>query len=568
MTLEDDLRSALHHHAEQVEPSAGGLERIEARLAGPAVQRPRLAPRLLAAAAVLVAIGTVGALTFRSNGDSNIEVAVSSSTSDPAAAAVVNDLEPLDLDGENESSGGNASSTVTDATPDITQWNIPLAPTGVLGPREASPEKAVESFLGLIQRGAEEVMIDIQDDLARVSRVSEGGDVVGVTTMQLGSVVTSDGATEYVVIQAISPRIVIESPSLLSTTTAPVLAVAGQGEGFEATVGLDLYSSDDGVWLNRGFVSAGNFGVMGPFSTELAVSGSGPAWLVVQSSGGTDTALDPFSAVPVVIDAPLQTPDYVVTNIPADDPDGGLVVRTLPGTDGVELAVLPSGQSVNKRSALSALIGDGEPSYEPGPAAEGEQEWWNIWLPEPLEGGRQWGWVNSRYLEDASVIADASTDASPLEAIGSQFVLGLRGDDAAFAQLPWSADGVTVGLTSDLRIVPPASLADGSFWSATATWILPEAYGGTKDLTGRELMSPTQELLGATNVSLRSDTSTTTASPFGNDQDLFATQFPGASYVQVFDPTRDSGWVLINIFVNEGADGLEVIGVVATPWTP
>lgn len=567
MTLEDDLRSALHQHADQVEPSANGLERIQARLAPVPVQRPRLAPRLLAAAAILVAIGAVGAMTFRSSGEGDIDLAASSSTTDPAAAAVVNELPPLE-EADDSSSTDAASSTLGEGTPDEGP-NIPLAPAGTLGPRANSPEAAVVAFLGLIQRGDEEVTIEIQDDLARLSRISEGGDMVDVTTLQLGSV-EMDGAIGYVVMQAISPRVVIESPSSLSTSSGSTLTVSGQGEGFEADVGVHLYSSRDGVWLNRSSAKAGNFGVVAPYSADLSVSGSGPAWVVVQSSGGTDTKLEPFSAVPVVIDAPVQAPEYLVTNIPVDDPDGGLVVRSLPGTDGDELVILPAGQGgVYQRSALSAFIGDGEPTYGLGSVSDGQQEWWNIWLPEPLEDGRQWGWVNINYLAELvpEVVVEVDADAQALESIGSQFVLGLRGDDAAFAGLPWNADGVTVGLTNDVRTMSAATLGS-SFWSNTATWTLPEAFGGTIDTTGRELLSPTQELLGSTVVDLRTGSDTTTASPYGNDQALFASQFPGASYVQVFDPTRDSGWMLINIFVNEGPDGPVIVGVVATPWTP
>lgn len=566
MTLEDDLRSALHQHADQVEPSTNGLERIQARLTPVPAQRPRLAPRLLAAAAVLVALGAVGAMTFRSSGSGEIDLAASSSTTDPSAGSVINELPPLE-GADDPARSDSAGSTLSEGTPDIVVPNIPLAPAGILGPRANSPQTAVEAFLGLIQRGSEEVTIEIQDDLARLSRVAEGGDMVDVTTLQLGAV-EMDGSTGYVVIQAISPRVVIESPSVLSTSSGSTLTVSGQGEGFEADVDVHLYSSRDGVWLNSTSAKAGNFGVVAPFSADLGVSGSGPAWVVVQSSGGTDTKLEPFSAVPVVIDAPRQAPEYFVTNIAVDDPDGGLVVRTLPGIGGVELDVLPAGQaSVNKRSALSAFIGDGEPIYGLGPVSDGQQEWWNIWLPQPLEGGRQWGWVNANYLAEVGAGVEVDASAQALESIGSQFVLGLRGDDAAFAALPWNADGVTVGLTSDVRTVSAATLGT-SFWSTTATWTLPEAFGGTVDTTGRELLSPTQELLGSTVVDLRTGADTATASPFGNDQALFASQFPGVSYVQVFDPTRDSGWILINIFVNEGPDGPVIVGVVATPWTP
>ncbi len=563
MTLEDDLRSALHHHADQVEPSADGLERIEARLAGPPALRPRLAPRLLAAAALLVAVGAVGAMTFRSAGDGDIDLAVPSSTTDPSAAEVSNELPPLN-DEVDAATSNNESSSVSEATPN-TPPDIPPAPAGILGPRSVSPGTAINSFLGLIQRGGEDFSWEIEDGLALVSRLSEGGDMVDVTTLQLGSVEMPDGTTGYVVVQALSPRIVIESPSLLSTTTESVLTVSGQGEGFEAVVDVELFSSRDGVWLNRGFANAGSLGVVAPFITTLDVSGSGPAWVVVQSSGGTDTALDPFAAVPVVIDAPRANPAYRVTNIPAGDPDGGLVVRSLPGTDGDQLVILPAGESsVHKRAALSVFIGDGEPSYGLEPTASGQQEWWNVWFPEPLENGRDWGWVNSRYLTDAEAVSDAD-----LEAIGWQFVDGLRGDDAAFAAMPWSADGVTFGLSSDLVETTSGKAALPEFWQDTMSFTPPPALSG-------ELVGSLREVLSPTRVALAPETAVEVGivpilelSPYSVVNEALAARFAGASVVRLTDPANDgSGWRLVNLFVQPGAAGPEIVGMVAVEWTP
>ncbi len=562
MTIEDDLRSALHHHADQVDPSANGLERIQARLVSPPAQRPRLASRLVAAAALLVAVGAVGAMTFRNSGDGAVEVAIS--TTDPSAAAAVNELPPGDDPGDITASNASDASLV-EGTPPNAYENIPGAPAGILGPRATTPEDAVGSFLGLIQRGAEDVIVEIQGDLARVSRVGEGGDTVGVTTLQLGSVEMDGGATGFVVVQAISPNVVIESPSLLSTSNGSVLTVSGKGEGFEAQIGVHLYSSRDGVWLNRSYPQAGNFGVLAPFTADLDVSGSGPAWVVVQSSGGTETMLNPFSAVPVVIDAPRANPSYVVTNIPVADPDGGLVVRSLPGTDGEELGVLPPGQSnVSKRSALSAFIGDGEPSYGLEPITLGEQEWWNIWLPDPLEGGRQWGWVNARYLAIDAPVADAE-----LEAIGGQFVAGLRGDDAAFAGLPWNEGDVAFGLSSDVQRTFGGKAALPEFWSSAFSFTPPPALTGTLDGTLREVLSPTKTALAPESAVAIAVVPVAQLSPYSVVNEALAARFAGASVVQLTDPLNDgSGWRLVNLFVQQGSNGPEIVGVVAIEWTP
>lgn len=560
MTIEDDLRSALHHHADQVEPSGDGLERIQARLEPAVAGRPRLAPRLLAAAALLVVVGVAGALTFRASGTGEVDVAISSSTTDPAAGAVINELPPRNDPGDPSLSNGSGSSVV-EGTPAV--YDIPLAPAGILGPRSVTPQAAVDSFLGLIQRGAEDVMVELQGDLARVSRVGEGGDVVDVTTLQLGSVVMSDGSTGFVVVQAISPRVVIESPASLSTSSGSVLAISGQGEGFEAQVDVYLYSSHDGVLLNMAYPRAGNFGVLAPFTAELAVSGPGPAWIVAQSSGATNTTLDPFSAIPVVIEAPRAAPNYLVTNIPVGDADGGLVVRSLPGTDGEELGVLPPSQSgVNKRAALSAFIGDGEPSYGLEPSTSGQQEWWNVWLPDPLENGRQWGWVNSHYLAIDAPVVDAS-----LEALGWEFVEVLRGGDAA--SLPWSPGGVTFGLSSDLATTTSGKAGLPEFWQEVFSFTPPAEFTGTLDGNLREVLSPTRAVLTPDAMVGVEVVPILALSPYTVVNEALATRFGDASVVQLTDLTNDgSGWRLVNLFVQQGVNGSEIVGMVAVEWSP
>jgi len=562
MTLEDELRSALRHHADQVEPSANGLERIEARLAGPARQRPRLAPRLLAAAALLVAVGAVGAMTLRSSGEGDINVAISSSTTDPAVAAVINDLPPLD-DAADSTAADQASSSAVDGTPAITIREYPPAPAGVFGPRGASPEEAVEAFLGLIQRGTEDVTVDFDADLARLSRRGESGEMVDVATLVLRSVEINEDTTKYIVTGADSPSINIDDPSSQDTNSGSTLSVTGRGEGFGGVVVVELYSSDDGVWLDRRSVTAGNFGELAPFRADLDVSGAGSAWVVVQSTGGTDTTLEPFAAVPVVVEAPRAAPTYLVTNIPAGDP--GLVVRRLPGTDGEELGLLPPGQSgVNKRSALSVFIGDGEPSYGLEPVVLGEQEWWNVWLPEPLPNGRQSGWVNSRHLAIDAPVADAD-----LEAVGWQFVEGLRGDDAAFAALLWGPDGVTFGLSNDLAMTTSGKAALPEFWQEVFSFTPPPEYIGTLDGSLRDVLSPTKTMLAPETAVDVDVVPVLELSPYSVVNEELASRFAGASVVQLTDPTNDgSGWRLVNLFVQAGVNGPEIVGMVAVEWTP
>lgn len=569
MTLEDDLRAALHEHAERIEPSPDGLERIESRLTPTTKQRPRLAPRLLAAAAAVAVLAGVAAFALIGTDSGDVDVAAPTTSLPTDPAAIEDELPPLDLDGDTDAAATSGGS-VSDGTPALTV--LPAAPPGVLGPKRATVDEAVASFLDLIQKGNEEVAIDLDGDLATVTRMSEAGVEVEVTRLQLGSTPLDDGSTGAVVIQALSPRIVIESPSSLSTTSGSMLAVSGRGEGFEATIGVDLYSSQDGVWLNKGSTRGGNFGELAPFATDLEVWTSGPAWLVVSSSGGEDTKLEPFAAVPIVLDAPLPDTAYTVVDIPDDDPDGGLVVRNLPGTDGAQLDVLPAGQSdIHRRSLLSAFVGDGEPIYGFEPVQQGQQEWWNIRLPEPLPDGRQWGWVNARYLaEPAPEEPPPANDDVALLELGWQFVEGLRGDDTALAALPWDGDGVTFGLASDLSETTADKAANPAFWAETFTFELPPAYDGTTSGTLREILSPTRTQLGAETAVGVEVVSVDNASVYQLVNDTLAAQIPEATCViRILDPTNDgSGWRIIALYVSDGPDGPVVSGMAGIDWTP
>ena len=560
MTLEDDLRDALHTHAESIEPAADGLERIEARLPS-TTGSPRLALRLSVAAMLLFVVGAVGAIAMRSD-DADVAAVDPASTTPPTGVTgIENELAPLPEPPEDASTAGVDGGTPTQATP--SDFEFPAAPGGVIGPRAASPEEAINGFLGLIQRGGEEVSFDLDGSLARVTRTFENGQVGDVTVLQLGSVELADGSAGVAVVQAISPRLVIESPSMLSTTSGTSLIVSGQGEGFEAVVEVDLYSSDDGVWLARNWASAGNFGVLGPFSVELPLSGGGPAWVVVQSSTGADTRLAPFSAVPIVLDATQAEPDFIVTNVPADDPDGGLVVRTLPGTDGDQVGVLPPDLSgIRKRSALSVFVGDGEPMYGEAGLGDGE-EWWNVWVPEPLANGRHWGWVNSRHLA-----VDGTVATSDALVIADAFVAGLRGDDAAFASLSWSGD-VGFGLSSDIQTTMGGKAALPEFWDTSFSFTPPPDYVGTLDGTLREILSPTRQALGPDTAVEIEVVSIDELSPYSNVNDELNDRFPGATVVRLLDPANDgSGWRIVSLFIEPGASGPEVAGIVGVEWVP
>ena len=89
---------------------------------------------------------------------------------------------------------------------------------------------------------------------------------------------------------------------------------------------------------------------------------------------------------------------YAVTNIPADDPDGGLVARQLPDPSADQIDVLAEGTIVDS-------------FIEPESCAviSGGAVWWDIGTPQLATGG----WVNAAYL--APVGGDDEQDSFDLE---------------------------------------------------------------------------------------------------------------------------------------------------------
>lgn len=130
--------------------------------------------------------------------------------------------------------------------------------------------------------------------------------------------------------------------------------------------------------------------------TTAAPGGSEPAVTTAPAATGTEpgptvAAMEPpEDDSPPVGTAPCgsdQRPvagEYAVVNIPADDPDGGLVARRLPGAGSEQLDVLPAGTIVEAfgNRELCAVAADGG-------------VWWEIGTPRLATGG----WVNSRFLE-------------------------------------------------------------------------------------------------------------------------------------------------------------------------
>lgn len=140
--------------------------------------------------------------------------------------------------------------------------------------------------------------------------------------------------------------------------------------------------------------------------------------------------------------------DRTVADLPADDPDGGLVVHADAGTGAPQIGVLPSGTAVitTNDPATCVVLADGG-------------IWWKVQAPDGLRG-----WVNSRLL---TVSADQERVSRVEICRLYDEVLEYESASGDFAPAPLTAeltallDAPPVGVSDALgRISSPADEAD------------------------------------------------------------------------------------------------------------
>ena len=155
-----------------------------------------------------------------------------------------------------------------------------------------------------------------------------------------------------------------------------------------------------------------NIAIFNPSSTdEIIVGAPAPGSTPTPAPSPTETALGkgtlpppppsaapapapapaPFGADCSVEQAPGQGIRVEVVNIPANDPDGGLVLHSMPGIDQPEMGVLPPGPTLASYTALGcAVIADGA-------------VWWELIGPNgPV-------WANAAYLRTVAEAGGSPT---------------------------------------------------------------------------------------------------------------------------------------------------------------
>ena len=199
---------------------------------------------------------------------------------------------------------------------------------------------------------------------------------------------------------------------------------------------------------------------------------AGVLLLAACGSGSGDAADDSTATRPAVVSAQVDEPgnagtdaggggaaelcddnqepnglDYTVASIPADDPDGGLLLLDDAGVGNAQLAILPSGTPVitTNDPATCAVVADGG-------------VWWKVRSEDGVRG-----WVNSRHLgRSAGQVAAGTAEICRLYAEVLAYENG-PGDFAPgglTAELDAALNGPPPGVSDALRRI--SSPSDGA----------------------------------------------------------------------------------------------------------
>jgi hypothetical protein len=273
---ESKLRRALNEEAADVNPDTGAWHRIESRVAAARPPRrigPRTFAALSAAAAVLVGVVAVAALTGDDSGtDVSAGPAGKPETSVPAT-------QPPVVAGDEDAPGIWPFRTATEAeSVSSDQWSDPVF----------TAERFLRDYVGFTRLTMGEFA---QGD-------SRSGEVTATTRTQ-GPVTTvfvrrlGEGPhSPWTVIGAATENIVLERPAALDQVSSP-LRIEGRSTAFEGNVVVEV--REDGQTHPRGELGlspfiGGSMGEMGPLVGEMSFAAPRePGGAVVAY---TDSAMD------------------------------------------------------------------------------------------------------------------------------------------------------------------------------------------------------------------------------------------------------------------------------------
>ncbi len=531
--IEERLGAAMHTQADRFEPDADAYVRLQQRLHHGEIdlrEGPSSGPRVfLMAAAVLAVVGTAGFLGLRESGQQII-------TDSPPA-------EQLDAAPEAESDTPTVKVTTPDPTAD--QTNYPAVSGNLAGPVAESPVDAALEFLELV-RVDDYAEVRAEGATMQVFAKDQAGGVGNhVAELHIGAFKNSAGETRYVVTSASSKAVVLDSLSQERVTESSVEVTATGTGWFEGQANLRLFSSTDAILLDFQTLDIGD----SPASADVALSGRDHGWIVVQAEGVVSDSIGNFAAVPVFFDAPLNPVEYQVAHIPVDDPDKGLQVRRLPGSDEEALETLPSGTlGIHRRGRVSTS------------GLEGGFDWWAI---EYGDGRR--GWVNARYLVRTNAVTETE-----LRQIGEAFVDTVLEPEAQIAPQMWPATNrkpVQVGWIGGLQNVSATDLRDLSWWADTSQeWIFPEAAGDPLEVNSlRAFLDLTD---GVEVYEVNADGQDEWI--YGLDQLAADSNFADLASITLGPPGggADTAARFVTLYVEQTLDGPVIVGIAVWIWSP
>lgn len=246
--VEQRLRAALSEHAETIEPSAGGLDRIEERLMTESTDTTNR--RWLMGAGGVAAALLIGAVAFVvATDDDDAGVATESTTTTSTTTTTTLD-----------------TTTTTEApfTTDVDPYGVAY-PGPETSQRFDDPEPAGANYardvLGFTELVTGEFLQGDSRSGELVVSDREGGPETVILLRQM------EDDTWYV-LGSVAPDITVEKPEARDEISSP-FQTAGMALAFEGTVDVLVRTQNDPTPIGEGFVTGNGTPPAGPFEGEI-----------------------------------------------------------------------------------------------------------------------------------------------------------------------------------------------------------------------------------------------------------------------------------------------------------
>ncbi len=543
-SLTGSLGSAFQSQADRFEPSNDAYTKLAQAVSQDQDRRGRnirtigLFRPMVAAAAVVATVG-IGGTIIASQGSQSVDTGPGGSQSALEASPVDGD-EELSDDADAETLDGGADDTTSTTTPsaDVESGGDTERPFAAInttepgyGPIRSTRLEAAQAFMDLLGMDNGYPAVE-ENDRVVVYSFGEGG-VSTENDRVVATLAMANLGEGFAVAEASSESVFIDAV-FGGTGDDATMRIEGSGHGFESILDVEVMAAFDSRVLGTGYVGAGNFGEVEPFVAEVDVVGHEHGWVIVSSSGGADRVIEPFAAKPVSFESVPNRTDYAVVGVAADDPDGGLVVRSGPGTGYAEIAVLPGGTSGLTRSA----------EY---PVQVGTSTWWSIVTPDGANG-----WVNSRF-----VASNEPIEAEALSLLASQvrFFVSNPLDLPLTDRIP-----VAIGSIVDPITVSSDELTDLDGWTERRTFPMPEAYGQPEETP----------LIALTMAEGWVDVEPEFDARYSYDANRSAaeTYFAGLSSVVFTQESTSEPWTRTFVYAENTPGGPKIVGIVVEVQEP